>query len=205
MTGLVVHQPLFKPRCPYCRTVVDTAAVVAGPQACSHCGKDYQATAFALAPPPAERAPLGLAEVPGATTPCAYHPGNAALAHCGRCGVVMCDLCRIDLVDRQLCAPCFDRLAESKELRLHQNRAPDFRGLAWLSVLGSFTFYCAPILGPAAIVFGILGLRERRRAGGDGPGVVSSVLAIGCGAVVLVGGLFFVGLLATAIVAGKPQ
>lgn len=202
MTGLVVTQPLFKPRCPFCRKSLDLAALVAGPQVCPHCAKPFEATPFGPRSAAADEPATPVHAVPGGANPCAYHPGNAAVDHCDRCGVVMCGLCRIDLQDRQLCAPCFDRLAAGKELRLHKTRGADFRGLAWLSVLGSMTFYLAPILGPAAIVFGILGLRERRREGGDGPGLVSSGVAIGCGSLVTLGGLFFLFAMVALIAAG---
>lgn len=202
MTGLVVTQAPRKPRCPHCRKVLDLNGLAAGPQVCPSCSKPFEGTPFSPKVVAGDAPAISLHAVPGGANPCAYHPNNAALGHCDRCGVVMCGLCRIDLEDRQLCAPCFDRLTVGKELRLHKTRGADFRGLAWLSVLGSMLFYFAPILGPAAIVFGVLGLRERQREGGDGPGLVSSGLAIGCGVLVCLAGLFFVISLFT-VFAGK--
>jgi hypothetical protein len=153
------------PSCPQCRTGLDPAFIGSGRVSCSQCGTLFEAVRFDPPPPlvlvrsVAEAGPTGEAS-------CAAHAGNVAVGHCSRCGVFMCDLCRIDTDGMALCPSCFDRLAAEGTLASTRTSFRDYgrMGLQMLLVGLLFWFVAVPF-GLAAIYAGVQELRQRRRIG----------------------------------------
>src|SRR5688572_25352205 len=84
------------PECPRCRGYLDLERMGAGEQRCVTCDAVFLATPFQ---PPEMRLRVGsIAEAgPEGAVPCARHSGNAAVGNCTRCGVFMCNLCKIEI------------------------------------------------------------------------------------------------------------
>ena len=153
------------PSCPRCRRDLDAASVPSGLQSCPHCGGSFEATRF---DPPEPRVTVRTVEEagPGAAASCAAHRGNVASSNCGRCGVFMCDLCRIDVDERVLCPACFERLSAEGTLRSVRTTFRDYgrMGAQFLLLALVFTFVGAPFaLG--AVYAGVKGLGQRKRLG----------------------------------------
>jgi hypothetical protein len=112
---------------------------------------------------------------PGAAASCASHRGNVASSNCGRCGVFMCDLCRIDVDGRVLCPACFDRLSAEGALPSARTTFRDYgrMGMQLLLVALVFTFVGAPFALGAAYA-GVRGLGQRKRLG-EGSAVLAWV------------------------------
>ncbi|HBL25306.1 MAG TPA: hypothetical protein DD490_00545 [Acidobacteria bacterium] len=169
--------PYIGPACPRCRMPLDLEIVVAGEQSCPACNHRFEATPFA---PPEERAEVvaSLLEAgPDGGLPCGRHAGNAAVAHCSRCGVFMCALCRITMDGLELCPSCFDRLASEGALPSAQTRVKDFRGLAVsVGLFGCLVSFFGLLTGPVALYFVWRGFRQRRELGERG-GMVSLILS----------------------------
>jgi len=153
------------PSCPRCRRDLDPASVGSGEQSCPHCGGTFEATRFE---PPEPRVSVRAVEEagPGAVASCAAHRGNVAAANCSRCGVFMCELCRIDADERVLCPACFERLSAEGALPSARTTFRDYgrmgAQLLLLSLL--FSVFGAPFaLG--AVYAGVKGLGQRRRLG----------------------------------------
>lgn len=120
-------------------------------------------------PPQRDFRVVGVAETgPGGATSCASHRNNAATANCGRCGVFMCGLCRIDSDGLVLCPGCFDRLSSEGALPSARIRYRDYGRVAGsLAVLGLVLWFVGFVAGPAAVFYGIKGLRQKRERGED--------------------------------------
>lgn len=96
-------------------------------------------------------------------TPCARHSSHAAVANCSRCGVFVCELCRIPLEGQELCPECFDRLAREGSFTAVETGFLDATGLALTMAVFGFVLSCFGIvLGPVAIALAIKGLRQKR-------------------------------------------
>jgi len=162
--------------CPICRRPLDLAKLDSGPQTCP-CPRNrrFEAVTFRPAALPVPR-PRSLGE--DSAQPCARHEGNAAEAHCERCGAFICALCQIAIDERTLCPSCFERLDDAKELPSTQSWQRDTGGFGILTALGGFLFWpIGPILGLVAVFFGVKALREGAMPGLGG-GRIKAVLAL---------------------------
>jgi hypothetical protein len=162
------------PCCPRCRRDLDPASVASGFQSCPHCGRYFEATRF---DPPEPRLTVRAVEEagPGAAASCAAHRANVAVGNCDRCGVFMCELCRIEVDDRVLCPACFERLSAEGALRSARTTFRDYgrMGMQLLLVGVLFSFIGAPFaLG--AVYAGARGLGQRKRLG-EGSAVLAWV------------------------------
>jgi len=148
-------------------------------------------------PPQREALVVGLAESgPGGATACASHRNNAAVTNCGRCGVFMCGLCRIESDGLVLCPGCFDRLSAEGALPSTRVGYRDFgRMAASLAVLGLLLWFAGMVVGPAVVFYGIKGLRQKREMVDD-EGRVGIWFAMVLGVLETAGGIAFVVLLA---------
>ncbi|HYN21037.1 MAG TPA: hypothetical protein VE078_08760 [Thermoanaerobaculia bacterium] len=169
------------PECPRCRGYLDLERMGAGEQRCVTCDAVFLATPFQ---PPEIRLRVGsIAEAgPEGAVPCARHSGNAAVGNCTRCGVFMCNLCKIEIEGQELCPSCFDRLSAEGGLSSAQTRIRDYRGLALsLGVIG-LLFSCFGLLtGPVTLYFVAQAVRQRRQwneRGGTPALVTASVFGV---------------------------
>ncbi len=135
-----------------------------GSQQCARCGGFFEATRFE---PPAPTSSVRALEQAGPEggAACAAHPGNAAVGHCGRCGVFMCDLCRIETDGQALCPGCFDRLSAEGALPSARLTFRDYGRMGSTLVLLGVLCLVIPVFGPGAVYAGIQGLRQRKRIG----------------------------------------
>jgi hypothetical protein len=166
------------PGCPRCSRALDLAALIAGVQECPHCRRTFEAVRFT----PTASTPhvVQLSEAgPGGATACGNHAANASVADCGRCGVFMCTLCRIDIDGQVLCPPCFERLFTEGHLPSGRMKYKDYTriGTSHL-VLGLLIPFIALITGFSGLYYGIRGLRQRRELG-DGTAAPIAVIALG--------------------------
>lgn len=149
------------PVCPHCAAVL--GELKDGYAVCRGCGLEFTATVFA---PVEEPGPAVLPS--GAGTPCARHARNLAMASCSRCGAFMCELCRIDAEEQQLCAACFERLEGEGALPGLRRTVRNWNGMAFhmgiLAFLFSFMFL-GVIAGPIAMWYAVKGLRQNRDTG----------------------------------------
>ena len=162
-------------QCPRCRAPLPEFTIRPDEETCAACGTSFAAVAFSP-PPPVVRLPevtfgsdpaAPFAASPAAAgagaTPCARHPHHAAVANCSRCGVFICELCRIPLEGQELCPDCFDRLSREGSFTAVETH---FLDASWLAVsiviLGWATSCFGIVLGPTAIVLGFKGLRQKR-------------------------------------------
>ncbi len=153
------------PSCPRCRRDLDPEHVVSGFQSCPHCGGYFEATRFD--PPEARVSVRSVEEAgPGGAASCAAHRGNVAAANCDRCGVFMCELCRIDADQRVLCPGCFERLSAEGALPSARMTFRDYgrMGATLLLLALVFSLVGAPFaLG--AVYAGAKGLQQRKQLG----------------------------------------
>ena len=119
---------------------------------------------------------------PGGSTACAQHRGNVASANCGRCGVFMCAVCRIDSDALALCPGCFDRLSAEGELPSTRVSYRDYGRVAGtLAAVGFLLAFVGIVAGLAAVYYGIKGLRQKRQMG-ETEGIASIWVAMVLGA-----------------------
>ena len=109
-----------------------------------------------------------------APTACANHPGVPAAAGCGACGRPFCEDCLVEFMGLRLCGACKEaRLAHFSGSQPQASGPPTVADhivpaknppalIAYY--LGVFSFIpCAGnVLGPAAIIVGVMGLRAQR-------------------------------------------
>jgi hypothetical protein len=103
---------------------------------------------------------------PAGAATCAAHRGNVAAGNCSRCGVFMCDLCRIDTDAMVLCPACFDRLSAEGSLPSARTTFRDFGRMGWTLLLAGllFSILAAPFtLG--AVYAGVRELGQRKTLG----------------------------------------
>lgn len=178
------------PECPRCGAWLDLDRMVAGEHRCAACGGVFLGTPFR---PPVLRERVGsVAEAgPEGAVPCARHPGNAAVGNCTRCGIFMCNLCRIEIEGQELCPGCFDRLTAQGGLSAAQTRIRDYRGLAVSFGVFGLLFWCAGLLtGPATLFFVAQAVRQKRLWNEKG-GTLSLVIAGLLGAVQIAASVLF--------------
>jgi hypothetical protein len=127
---------------------------------------------------------------PGAAASCAAHRGNVAVANCSRCGVFMCDLCRIDADAMVLCPACFDRLSAEGALPSARTSFRDFGRMGTSLLLAGilFSFIGAPFM-LGAVYAGAKELRQRKTLG-EGSAVRAWVVIV-LGALGALGGVAF--------------
>jgi len=177
------------PCCPRCRRDLDPDHVLSGSLSCPHCGGAFEATRF---DPPAPRVEVRAVEEagPGGAASCAAHRGNVAAANCSRCGVFMCDLCRIDADAMVLCPACFDRLSAEGALPSARTTFRDYgrMGTTFLLLGLLFSVVGAPFtLG--AVYAGVKALGQRQTLG-EGSAVRAWVV-IGLGVLGTLGSVGF--------------
>jgi hypothetical protein len=169
------------PECPRCGAYVDLDRMAAGEHRCASCGRIFLATPFR---PPVLRERVGsVAEAgPEGAVPCARHAGNASVGNCSRCGVFMCNLCRIEIEGQELCPGCFDRLTAEGGLSGAQTRIRDYRGLAIsFGVFGLVLSCFGLITGPMTLFYVAQAVRQKRRwneQGGTAALVLAGVLGL---------------------------
>lgn len=177
------------PACPGCGVSLDLDRVANGQNRCVKCNVPFEAARF---DPPLR--PLRVLEMPAAgpdgATPCAKHLRNVAETSCGRCGIFICSLCRIDVEEKVLCPGCFERLRSEGGLESVQTRFKDYGGMARTAVIaGVFLWPAAVAFGIAAILYGIRGLREKKKRG-ELDGILGIWLAMGFGVLEIIGEMF---------------
>ena len=164
--------------CPRCTRPL---FITDGMNACPSCRREFEAATFN--PPQIVSATRRLEEAGEEGVPCAVHELNAAVAACERCGVFLCDLCRIPSDGASVCPGCFEILSRQDPLRGGGSRVRNYTGLASMCLAIGFILcvYFGLILGPAAVVFAWKGWKQRRamgREGGTAMMVVQAVLGL---------------------------
>ena len=191
------------PECPRCGAWLDLERMMAGEQRCATCGSVFLGTPFR---PPVLRERVGsVAEAgPEGAVPCARHPGNAAVDNCTRCGVFMCNLCRIEIEGQELCPGCFDRLTAQGVLSGAQTRIRDYRGMAVsLGVLGILLSCFGLITGPVTLFLVAQAVRQKRLWNEKG-GTLSLVIAGLLGGLQIAFSIFFIVILFTPLFGTGP-
>lgn len=186
------------PECPRCGAWLDLERMMAGEQRCVACGVVFLGTPFR---PPVLRERVGsVAEAgPEGAVPCARHPGNAAVDNCSRCGVFMCNLCRIEIEGQELCPGCFDRLTAQGVLSGAQTRIRDYRGMAVsFGVLGLLFSCFGLITGPVTLFFVAQAVRQKRQWNEQG-GTPALVLAGLLGALQIAFSILLIALMFTPL------
>jgi hypothetical protein len=149
--------------------VVDPESLPDGAAACPSCRRPVEVAWFEAPVAPVRLERVELVGPAGATS-CAQHPANAAEAHCERCGILMCALCRIDADGMALCPACFERLSDEGTLASARVALPNHDRLAeHLAVFGALTVLPGILTGPLAISFAVRA-RARRKATGETEG-----------------------------------
>ena len=169
------------PECPRCGGWLDLDRLAAGDQRCAQCGLVFLATPF-HPPELRERVESVAGAGPDGAVPCARHPGNASAGNCTRCGVFMCNLCRIEIEGQELCPGCFDRLTAEGVLSATRTRIRDYRSMALvIGVLGLFSSFFGLITGPLTLFFVAQAVRQKRQwneKGGSTSLVISSLFGL---------------------------
>ena len=155
------------PACPRCGNEIDPGAIVSNPVSCPVCLREFEAVLFDP-PAPDVTVPRVAEAGPEGANPCGHHPGNVAGDHCGRCGVFMCALCRIETDGRVLCPPCFERLAGAGELPSLVAHHRDYGHMQLLLVILGLLVVTGPVAGPASIYYGVKSLEQKRLMGDPG-------------------------------------
>jgi hypothetical protein len=156
-----------------------------------YCGTCALSFTAALFDPPALRKQQPAAIESGSEAQCARHARNGAVASCERCGAFMCGLCRIESDGKVLCAACFDRLRTEGTLESAKTSFRSWRTLGLhLSLLGLFMTPFGIVIGPAALVASVRGLRQDKESGDEGT-AFGTVLSFVLGGLVTLAGLFF--------------
>jgi len=136
---------------------------------------------------------------PEGGTACANHAGNVAVVSCGRCGLFMCALCRIDADGHVLCPACFERMAAEGALPSALTTFRHYPSLAGTTLaVGLLIWPVMPICGPLGAYYAVKGIQQKR-ADGDSAGRVGLGLAAALGIAEAGGGVLFILLMAGAI------
>jgi len=150
------------PACPRCNAPLALDSITAGEDICPRCQGFFSATVF-HAPQRVTRV-LQLAQSgPEGAGSCANHARNAAVTSCGRCGLLICSLCELDLQGEQYCPSCFDRLTRDGGSENAQVRFRDWRTLSFVTALLGLIFSEIMLgipLGGLAIYYAIRGFRD---------------------------------------------
>jgi hypothetical protein len=153
------------PACPHCGFSLDTRSLISGPQICRACRRTFEAIRFD--PPVPDSSVLRVAEAgPEGANACAHHAGNSAVAHCSRCGIFICSLCRIEADRKVLCPACFERLSDEGALPSTIAFYRDYgRAQSLTLLLGLVVIFAGPVTGPASIYLGIKRIRQMQATG----------------------------------------
>ena len=179
MATLAARTDFGGANCPHCRHELDHARITSVRQRCPHCGRAFLALRFDPPVVAAAVRPVEQAGPEGATA-CAGHRGNAAVANCGRCGVFMCELCRIEADSLVLCPACFDRLSAEGALASARTTFRDYgrMGLAYV-LAGLLLWILAVPLGLGAVYAGVQEIRQRKRLGEGSLGRAWTAIVLG--------------------------
>ena len=177
--------------CPHCGMPRDVRTIVSGRQSCPVCQRRFEAVRFD--PPPRDATVPRLADAgPQGAHACPQHPGNASVANCGRCGVFLCALCRIEVDSRSLCPACFERFDEQGALPgLVTTFRDHSRVQSSLVLLGFVMPFVALVSGPGAVYYGALALR-RLEASGEREGRAAAYVFSALGVLQTLGGVALV-------------
>jgi hypothetical protein len=153
------------PACPHCAFTLDARSLISGPQVCRACRRSFDAVRFD--PPLPDTTVQRVVEAgPEGANACAHHAGNVAVAHCSRCGIFMCSLCRIEADRKVLCPACFERLSDAGGLPSTIAFYRDYgRAQALTLLLGLVMIFAGPVTGPASIYLGIKRIRQMQARG----------------------------------------
>ena len=181
VAGRRANRAYTGPGCPRCRGYLDLERLPAGETRCPSCNHTFLAAPFH--PPVVRERVASLAEAgPDGAAPCAVHPGNAAVGNCTRCGVFLCNLCRIQVDGQELCPGCFDRLTAEEKLSTARTRIRDYRGMAVsLGIFGLLASCFGLITGPLTFYLVSRAVRQRRlwqERGGAAALVIASLLGL---------------------------
>ena len=128
---------------------------------------------------------------------CQNHPAIVAAAPCASCGQPFCDSCLVQFQGRRVCGPCrnlllaqaqgyrADGIQPSAPPTVVDHIIPARNPMALIGYyLGVFSLIpcVGNLLGPAALVLGILALRARRRDR-NLPGAAHALVAIVLGSI----------------------
>jgi hypothetical protein len=157
--------------CPHCATSFEAMEEITSVR-CRSCGQTFDLYAPkkpAPAEPPPTAAPAAApGEGPGAVAAvdsarCAKHPNNPAKRACARCGDYVCDVCATPVEGQTLCVACYEYKETQGELRSSQAafRLPTYSlVVGLLSLLCGWIYCTGMIMGPTAIVLGIIALAQ---------------------------------------------
>jgi hypothetical protein len=178
------------PACPHCAAPLEVAAMMSGRQTCPRCRRGFEAVRFD--PPPPDLAVKPLAQAgPDAAQACAHHAGNAAETHCGRCGVFMCALCRIEADAKVLCPACFERLSDEAALPSTIATYRDYSRLAGLLALLGLVPFIGPVAGVGSVYYAVQRLGQMSK-NGETDGRIGLIAVMGLAVVEIVGGAAFI-------------
>jgi hypothetical protein len=120
---------------------------------------------------------------------CVYHPQVDTNEFCAACTLPHCSACLVDFAGQRLCGRCRDlRLAQMQGLGAQADRPPTFADQVIPArnpkaligyYLGVFSLIpcLALLLGPAALILGILGVKARKE-NPNLPGQAHAITAI---------------------------
>jgi ribosomal protein L37AE/L43A len=166
------------PSCPRCGARLTADWIHTGIVRCPDCDSDFEATAFK----PTSRS-LQVERV-GETGPveanaCANHARNAAVTSCGRCGLLICALCNMDVGTGPFCPSCFDRLRAEDALQPATTRVRDYSSMARFAMIAgaffSFMFLGIPFAS-ASLYYAHKGFKQLRAEGRSITGLVIVVI-----------------------------
>lgn len=150
------------PACPRCNVPLALESITAGEDICPRCQGFFTATVF-HAPQRVTRV-LQLAQAgPESAGSCANHPRNVAVTNCGRCGLLICSLCELDLHGEKYCPSCFDRLTRDGGIENAQTRFRDWRTLSFATAVLGLLFSAIMVgvpLGVLSIYYAVRGFRD---------------------------------------------
>lgn len=124
--------------------------------ACAACRNPFQALVFPaiLRAAGGGEAPLAAAGEQEAS--CFYHASKKAVTVCEGCGVFLCALCDVVMVDRHLCPRCLEKGRSKGRIRDLQNERFLYDDLALsLSLLPLLIFYFTIVTAPIALYVAI--------------------------------------------------
>ena len=153
------------PACPKCDKALSEEQAQDGQHVCRTCKSAF--VAVRLTPSPERQVVVTPVAATDNSTPCAVHQRNASVATCGRCGLFMCQLCRIDSDGLVVCPVCFERLANEGALPSARKTYRDYGRLSsHLALIGLLLVWpFGFIFGPFAVWTGIKGLRTLAQPG----------------------------------------
>ena len=83
---------------------------------------------------------------------CFHHPDKRAVVSCETCGRFLCDLCRVDFEEKNLCLSCFDVLRKTEGVWKLQRRCILWDNIALsLAVLPLLFWFITIVTAPVAL------------------------------------------------------